>query len=472
MKLRLTTLTLALCAIMTSFAAPKSVSVSSLAELLPTLKESNQTVTMAPGKYRITTKDAKAGKYPEKSEVVEGQFKNVLLLITGSDNTFDFTDVTIEVETGVFGAFDNRNELHDLHILGNKNVVKGLKIQDIGKRTDAPRWGCTNIVVDGANNRLEGVELRSTGSHPYGYGEIYGKGRVKTMALRKHSALLVRGDFNHIKDCKIYHFAFGHFLFMQGANTPTIEGCYIEGEMSSTDVILKEKGTGSAADKIDFMTSYGYKTPAGYTLCLGEDGIRTYNRGNTMINGERFLRGTNDVTVRNCTVKHARGGVALTLSSGKKIVENVTLIGCQGGFNVGSGGQIINCRADAAFGPALTAHYEKDKNLTADITIIPYDGPKYAGNGSGQVAHLIGSGHNVILRKGEGLKADKNLEITIGGDRRTVGDLGEVSNYSASNITLVNETDFAVVVGDKASNVKITTNAKVTDNGTNNTITK
>ncbi|MFI3303092.1 MAG: hypothetical protein SNH35_08855 [Rikenellaceae bacterium] len=472
MKLRILSIVAALFAVTTLFAQQKSVKVNSLEELLPVLKQSNQSVVMTPGTYRVTAKDIKAGKFPDQSEVTENSFKNVLLLLTGNDNTFDFSGVTLEVETAVFNSFGNKNELHDLHVLGSRNVVKNLKIQDIGKETDAPRYGCTNIVVDGANNRLEGVELRSTGSSPYGYGEIFGKGRVKTMGLRKHSALLVRGDYNHLLNCKVYHFAFGHFIFMQSAKCPTIEGCYVEGKMNTTDNILKEAGTGSAADKIEFKTIYGYKAPKGYTLALGEDGIRTYNRGATMVDGVRLTRGTNDVTVKNCVVKHARGGVALTLSTGERIVENVTLIGCQGGFNVGSGGKIINCRADAAFGPALTAHYEKDKNLTAEITIMPYEGEKYVGNGSKQVVHLIGTGHNVTLHRGEGLKEDKDMEITIGGDRRTVGELAEVSDYTASGITLVNETNYQIKIGEKATNNKISTKGKVEDKGSANTITK
>ncbi len=472
MKLKLKTLILSLFAVVSLSAQQKEIKVNSLKELLPTLKQDNVHVTMTPGTYRVTAKDIKAGKFPDQSEVTENSFKNVLLLVTGNDNTFDFSGVTLEVETAVFNSFDNKNELHDLHVLGSRNVIKNLKINDVGNETDAPRYGCTNIVVDGANNRLEGVELRSTGSSPYGYGEIFGKGRVKTMALRKHSALLVRGDYNHLLNCKVYHFAFGHFIFMQSAKCPTIEGCYVEGKMSSTDDILNEAGSGSAADKIDFKTIYGYKAPKGYTLALGEDGIRTYNRGATMVDGVRLSRGTNDVTVKDCVVKHARGGVALTLSTGEKIVENVTLIGCQGGFNVGSGGKIINCRADAAFGPALTAHYEKDRDLTAEITIMPYEGENYVGNGSKQVVHLIGTGHNVTLHRGEGLEEDAELEITIGGDRRTVGELAEASDYTASGITLINETNYKIKIGEKATNNKISTKGEIEDKGFANTITK
>ncbi len=446
--------------------------VNTLEELLPLLKKDNVNVKLAAGTYVVTPQDTKKGKFPEQSEVVEGRKANCLFLISGNGSTYDFTDTTIEVFTKCFGAFPVAGELHELHIIGSDNMVKNMKLVDVGSEQDFPPHGCVNVVMDGARNTIEGLDLKSVGSQPYGYGEIYGKGKNKKMGLKKHSAFLIRGEYNTARNCKVVHHAFGHFIFMQSALSPTVEGCYVEGKMGTTDDILKEAGTGSAADKIDFQTIYGYKTPKGYTLAWGEDGIRTYNRGATMVDGKRLMRGTTDVTVRDCVVKHARGGVALTLSSGKKIVENVTLIGCQGGFNVGSGGQIINCKADVAFGPALSIHYEKDSNITADITIIPYDGEKYAGNGSKQVAHLVGTNHNITLRKGEGLKPDAELEITIGGDRRTIGELAEDENYKASNIKLINETEFIVKIDDNASNTTVKTGGKVEDLGANSSINK
>lgn len=410
--------------------------------------------------------------FTSKSEVVEGKVCNVLFLITASGSTYDLVDVNVEVETKVFNAFSNKGTFHELQILGNNNVVKGLKLEDVGLKSDFPQYGCVNIVVDGAHNLVEGVELRSRGSMPYGYGEVFGKGKVKTMSHKKHSGLLVRGDFNHVKNCTVIHHAYGHFVFMQGATNPTIEGCYIEGEMSTTDKILAEKGTGSPADKLNFMSVWGYKVPAGYTIALGEGGVRTYNRGATMVNGERLARGTKNVTVKDCVLKNTRGGIALSLSAGKARIENCTLIGCQGSFSVPSGGVISNCRADAAFTPATGVAYEKVKGVTTDVTLMPYDGDPLAGNGAKQVAMIIGSGHNVTLRRGEGLKEDKSHEICIGGDSRSIGDLAKDENYMANNITLTNETYYPVVLGERATNVTVTSRGKVTDKGSGNTIIK
>ncbi len=453
-------------------AAAKQITVNSIEKILPYLKQDNINVKLAPGTYIVTVKDVEAGKYPLKAEVVEGSISNSILLIEGNGSTYDFTDVTIEVETKVFGAFGNKGEFVELHILGNNNVVKNLKLMDVGSKNDFPPYGCVNVIMDGSNNLVEGVEVRSTGSMPYGYGEVFGKGGKNTIRHKKHSAVLVRGDYNHLKNCRIIHRSYGHFVFMQAAQNPTIEGCYIEGEMITTDDILKEKGSGSAADKIGFMTVYGYKVPTGYTLSTGEDGIRTYNAGRTMVNGVRMKRGSANITVKDCTVKHARGGVALTLSTGFKVVENCTLIGCQGGFATGSGGQIINCRADVAFGAAYSNAYDSDEGVTADITIMPYEGEKYVGNGGKQAAIIWGRNHNITLRRGEGLSEDQEIKICVGGKRRSIGALAEEKDGKASGITINNETMFPIVFGENTSSNKGTTKGEIVDKGANNNIVK
>ncbi|MFR9603426.1 MAG: right-handed parallel beta-helix repeat-containing protein [Rikenellaceae bacterium] len=461
-----------LCIFAEVSAAAKVVTVNSIEEILPYLKQDNVSVKMQPGTYIVTVKDVEAGKYPLKAEVIEGSISNVILLIEGNGSTYDFTDVTIEVETKVFGAFGNNGEFVELHILGNNNVVKNLKLMDVGSKDDFPPYGCVNVIMDGANNLVEGVEVRSTGSMPYGYGEVFGKGAKNTIRHRKHSAVLVRGDYNHLKNCRVIHRSYGHFVFMQAAQNPTIEGCYIEGEMITTDDILKEKGSGSAADKIDFMTVFGYKVPMGYTLSTGEDGIRTYNAGRTMVNGERMKRGSANITVKDCTVKHARGGVALTLSTGFKVVENCTLIGCQGGFATGSGGQIINCRADVAFGAAYSNAYDSDEGVTADITIMPYEGEKFVGNGGKQAAIIWGRNHNITLRRGEGLSEDQEISVYVGGLRRSIGALAEEKDGKASGITINNETNYPIILGNNSSANTITTKGGVIDNGKSNNISK
>ncbi|MFI3282155.1 MAG: hypothetical protein SNG10_01330 [Rikenellaceae bacterium] len=449
------------------------INVSSLEELLPYLKKDNVTLTMTPGTYRVTPADIKANKFPDHSEVREGEKKNVLLLVTANNSSYDFTGVTVEVESAVFNSFENRGELHDLHLLGSNNTIKNIKFVDVGKPTDVPQFGCTNIAIDGANNLVEGVEVHSQGSYPYGYGSLFGIGGKNVIRHRKHCACLLRGDNNHLKNCKFYHNAFGHFIFMQGAQNPTIEGCYTEGKMNTTDNVLAEKGTGSAADKVGFMTFYGYVTPPGYTFPIGEDGIRTYASGNTMIDGVRYSsRETGGkIVVKDCVVKHARRGISLAHGGGDKYVENCTLIGCKSGYSVNDGGQIVNCRADAAFGPAIWIFSNNTRNVTADITIIPYEGEPYTGNKSGQAAVIAGRNNNITLRKGKGFKNEGDLAIYVGGDCKALGHLNGDNNNPAHNNTIINKTGLPVIVDDNTSGNIITTNGEYTDEGTNNTIT-
>ncbi|MFR9603309.1 MAG: right-handed parallel beta-helix repeat-containing protein [Rikenellaceae bacterium] len=457
--------------------AAEVTTVSSLEELMPYLKMDNVNVKMAPGTYIFTAKDAQSKIFRTPIEVVEGRLTYAMIPIFGSNSTYDFTDVTIEVETVVFNAYENC-EFVELHILGSNNVVKNLKLQDVGSPDDFPQWGCVNVVIDGANNRIDGVEIRSTGSTPYGYGELFGKGGPTTIKHKKHSACLVRGYQNHVKDCKIYHRAYGHCLFMQAADKPLIEGTYIEGTMTTTDKVLEERGSGSKADKINFKTVWGYEVPTGYTIALTEAGIRAYDSGNTIVDGVRITkRGTSNATVRGCTVKHARVGVVISHSKGQNLIEDCTAIGTERGFAVGDGGKILRCRTDVAFGPALVMAYDRTANVTADITIIPYpEGEnKYMGNGSGQIALIKGVGHNISIKRDPSLKdsdIDKNLTICVGGDDNTIGARAKVNEYRASDMDIYNETTFPILIDKNGSEIRVKTKGEVVDNGEKNTITK
>ncbi len=450
------------------------IEVSSLEELIPYLSQSRVAVRLAPGTYRVTEEDMLAGKY-NTTTVIGDEEKVAILLVSGNLSTYDFTDVTLEIDAKAWNAH-SYGEFVNLHITGSTNTVKNLTVVDDvdGNPQYYPKNGCTNVIIDGINNLVQGIEIHSTGSYPYGYGELFGKGAPYVIKHFKHCALLIRGDYNKVKNCNVYHKAYGHFIFMQAAENVTIEGCYIEGEMTTTDAVLAEEGTGSAADNVGFLTYWGYTVPAGYTICLGEDGIRTYNAGNTIMNGEVTSRGSKNITVKDCTVKHARAGMSLTLSSGTKYVENVTLIGCQSGFAVGgSDGEIVNCKADAAFGPAYVSDYASDKRITADITVIPYEGETYAGNGSKQLAIIYGSYHNITLRKGSGLEVDPELEITVGGDSNKIGELGEVNEYAAPDMTIVNETGYKMTFTEFTTGCTITTNGEIFGGGsyTDNNVT-
>ena len=88
--------------------------------------------------------------------------------------------------------------------------------------------------------------------------------------------------------CDILQRSFGHGIFMQAAHQPTIMRCTVKGEMRSTDEVLAEKGT--AAAKVDFMTTWGYKVPPGHVISLCEAGVRAYADGMTFINGKTLAR--------------------------------------------------------------------------------------------------------------------------------------------------------------------------------------
>lgn len=450
--------------------AQEQVVVSSLKELLPYLKQSNVNVVLKPGVYNITVQNIKNGDFPDQTVIKNPA--NVLLLFSGNGSVYDFTDVTINIETKVLSAFP-KYEVYELEITGNNNVIKNLTMVDLGSVHDAPKKRATNIVMDGANNRIEGFNVTTKGSFPYGYGDAFGKGGRSVIRHRKHSACLIRGESNHLKNSNFIHKSYGHCIFMQAANNPLIEGCNVVGEVRKTDDMLDEAGTGSPADKVDFMTVWGYKLPAGYMLSTGEAGIRAYDGGETMIDGKFYKRGTSNPTVLNCTIKYMRTGVTIAHATGKKYVEGCVAISCENGFSLGSGGKVVNCSADCAYGPVYATTYERDKKYDADITIIEPIDPYY--NGSGSVAYIGGRNHNITL-KSSGVVLEKDLFIKIGGEKNNIrllnGSLPNQNNFKASNFELNNLTDFPVFLSNKSYEVKIKSKGKVIDLGDDNKLTQ
>lgn len=444
------------------------VTVNSLAELKPYLDDNNVNVKLAPGTYKVTADDFKNDVYDSQVSIL-GDVDDVLFLFEGNDNTYDFTGVTIEVETAVFNEV--RNDLHEVQIIGNNNVLKNLTMVDDGSVYDKPRTRVRNVVMDGEYNRLEGFHISSKGSSPYGYGDAFGKGGGPVISHNKHSTLLVRGNYNHVKNCTMIHRTYGHCIFMQAADHATIEGCYVEGEVRSTDDMLAEEGTGSAADKVGFMTTWGYKLPAGYMMSTGEAGIRAYNAGATIVNGVGYEAGTSNPTVINCTIKHMRTGVTLAHAKGTKYVEGCTAIGCENGFSLGSG-TLLNCSADCAYGPVYANTYQNDKNFHAEITILAAIDPYY--NGSKSVAYFGGSNHNVTFNGTESV-VNQDLKIKLGGAKGVVRLLGTNSptqnNLTANNMTLENHSAYPMVIVTGSDDNDIQTCGMVTDNGSRNDIT-
>ncbi|MEQ9307057.1 MAG: discoidin domain-containing protein, partial [Marinoscillum sp.] len=444
--------------------------VSSLDELIPYLEDDNVHVKLEPGTYSVTAEDIRNGRYGKSfgaGEHINNHF--VIFPFEGNNSTYDFTGVTINVKTETFttkGSVDFR----EIRVIGSHNVLLNLTLVDDGSVNDAPASRAQNLVVDGAYNRIEGFHVTVKGSFPYGYGDAFGKGGGSVINHRKHSACLVRGESNHIKNCTFIQRSYGHCIFMQAASNPVIEGCTVEGEVRSTDDMLTEEGTGSPADNVDFMTVWGYRLPPGYMLSLAEGGIRAYNAGSTIVGGVEYSRGTSNPTVKNCTIKYMRTGVTLAHATGTKYVEGCTVIGCENGFSLGSG-DVVNCSADCTYGPVYSSTYESDKNYNADITLLPASDPYY--NGSGSIAYIGGSGHNIVLRGSEEA-IQEGLTVKVGGDKNNIrllyGNLPHQNDFSGSNFTLQNLTGYPVNLSDKSSNVTGQSCGEITDEGTNNSV--
>ena len=433
------------------------ITVNSLPELLPYLDDDGVNVVLAPGTYTISAAD-----------IQNGTFGTPRFEFWGSNSTYDFTGVTINIKEDVYTSSCGMSHIQ---IFGNNNVLKNLTMVDQCKsKYDAKKNGGTSIVMDGQNNRIEGFHVTIRGSYPYGYGDAFGKGANPVIGHKKHCACLVRGESNHVLNCTFIHRSYGHCVFMQAASNPKIEGCYIEGETRTTDDMLAEEGTGSPADLVDFMTVWKYRLPAGYMMSLAEAGIRAYNAGKTYINGTWYERGTSNPTVLNCTVKYMRTCVTLAHATGIKYVEGCVAIGCENGYSIGSG-DVVNCSADCVYGPVYASTYQSDNDFNADITVLPASDSYY--NGSQTVAYIGGSSHNVTLRGSES-SVNQNLKIKLGGDKQNIrllnGNLPHQNNFTASKCVITNHTNYPIVVSLGSNNNSGQSLGTITDNGSNNDI--
>lgn len=438
------------------------VEISSIEELKAYSRVDSITVKMKPGTYYIT---------PEKAAPDKVLSNPTLFSFTGNGSTYDFEGARIVILTTVFQSYGNVQVI-EMSFEGNNNVIKNLTMEDSVSTTTRPSKTALAIQMDGRENLLLNAHLTIRGSYPYGYGDIFGKGSTNVVKHYKHSAILVRGESNHVKDCTVIHRAYGHCIFMQAASNPIVEGCYLEGEMRSTDDMLAEEGTGTIADQKDFMTVWGYKLPAGYMLSCQEEGIRAYNAGTTYIDGVKYERGTSNSTVINNTVKHFRGGVTQSHAKGTVLLSGNTLIGCEGGYSVPDYGTITNCTADVSYGPALGFAYASDNDAKVDITINQlFD----TYNGYNSIAYIGGSKHNITFRLEDGAEIDSSLVIKVSGDRNSLrhmeGANASQNNHTASNIVINNYTNNKIVLAPKSSNCTGESYTEALDSGTNNNIT-
>lgn len=422
--------------------------IGSIAELRDAMTQSGQRIRMKPGVY------------PVNDTLADNQ---TVFLASGSNNHFNLRGVTLQLDTKVLAGMKAKkaHELVTYRIYGDNLVFEGAVFEDVGNQP--PKKSLPEFSVTGDNCTFKDCAFIIRGSAPYGYGSLFGKGTEKTYrgVLKKHSAISVHGDGTKILGCRFRIHTFGHAIHMHGAQDTLVENTTIEGDLRLTDEILAE--TSGPAFDLNFTDMWDRPITKGKMLALAEDGIRAY------LDGEKDgkERRTGRITVKNCTVKRMRGSITLVLASKPTTVENCTAIesGWTGrGYALPSGSAVRNCRGDAAYAPLLILGNSNKKR--ADIELEVIDAHEYIGNHP--LAIINGNSHKVVLTHAAGKPLGHDLKILCGAEYRASEN--DDNPIACKDLELVNHTVQPVLLSRFSSGCKVTSRAKVTDEGTNNTI--
>ncbi|MFI4913116.1 MAG: right-handed parallel beta-helix repeat-containing protein [Sedimentisphaeraceae bacterium JB056] len=387
-----------------------------------------------------------------------------MIAFNGSNNYFDLTDVKLIADRPC-------NTI--IALIGNDIVLEGLHLET-NKDHSICRSGSETLGfnITGDDNMLLGVYLQIRDSYPYGYGSYFGIGRGASVKLSKSTGIRIGpGSNTVIKDCKVVMNAFGHGIFIRGADNALVENTSVEGLLRQTNEILQEK-TGPAFEE-GFIDASGEPIRPGRITSLCEDGIRIYGDSGTRRNyGKPDKKPTGSVTVRNCSVNRMRRGICLALGGSGHVVENCTVSECtRVGYNIGSDTIVKNCRGDAKYCQLLDIASSGSKNSVIELEVL--DSKKRQKNSFENdpdlLAKVNGSGHTVKIKPvtAEAVPTDMNIEI--GGN---VGWASDEDNIPVGkSIRLDNRTDARVLLHPAAEACIIRSSGPVVDYGSkNNTV--
>ena len=183
------------------------VKIDSLEELAFYASESGYIIAMSPGVYDLTDylpADSMAARHNQ------GLFQ--FMTFSGNNNVFHLEGVEIVVDTDLRNALKPPIHTSEFLISGSGNTLLGLEIRYFGNGTSP---GGAALEVSGGHNSVENLVLRVTGSFPYGYGDLFGKGGPGVIRHQKHSGLLVTGSNTRLIGCQLYMQSFGHGFYVQ-----------------------------------------------------------------------------------------------------------------------------------------------------------------------------------------------------------------------------------------------------------------
>lgn len=429
-------------------AADATTTVGSLAELAHAAARDGESVTMKPGVYRMSDYLTEAVIKNIAAGVDRSQPRPPvpMLVFRGNNNRFDLRDVIIEIDTSLYQKVPQGGYTRCIIIAGAGNRIDGLTIRNTGQNTGSNG----NILsVQGNDNTLESVTLHVSGSFPWGYGDLLGKGGPNLVPLKKQSGIQVIGSRTLLKRCKVFSRAFGHCFYIQGGEGSRIEDCYAEGSVRSTSDMLAD--TSGPAYEQGFRSVYRNRdgrfviTP-GYVKSLSEDGFRTYG-------------GAGSVTLLNCTAVNTRAGFEIGAKDDAKtktVVENCVARGCERAYLIGSHTVVRRSRGDIAHGPLLYLRGGLDSDVELELI---GDAPESLVH---VIATIAGEHHRVRLSMEPPFGKFPSLPILVGYGMPTHAEMASSTSPSpASNIQFSNEIGFAtVILSDQVTGSKIETTGR------------
>ncbi len=414
--------------------AKESIKVKTLSEFAKVVAQDNQEIRLAPGTYKMRDY---INADSIRSRVARKDYQ--YLVFSGSNNTINLKGVVFEIDTELRELLEHPIHTNEIAITGGDNYINGLEITHIG--SGISHGGCALAVI-GEANTIEDFTLTVQGSYPYGYGDLFGKGKdaETTIKHRKHSGFLINGDNTTVIGCRLYMRSFGHGYFIQKKpKNVTLIDCYVEGELLSTDDVLAE--TSGPAFDVNFKTwtpnrDGEFVVTPGYVKSCCEDGFRTYGACENI----RFI---------NCTAKNTRGGFELRSWDHSMYVDNCTAIGTERAFWVGEGAIVKSSRGDANYGPLL---FVEGSSSDVELELIPSE--------SGHKVHSLitiqGTNNRVKISPYRGKNREETLPILVGYTNPEHGE--SMSPYGQApcvGLELENNTTMPVIVGKESVDCKI-----------------
>jgi hypothetical protein len=379
--------------------------------------------------------------------------------LTGSNNHWDLTGVTISASLDLFRQFGRR--IGDakfycvISVTGDRNVLEGLTIQNHGEGYGSHSRNKL-LNVTGSDCVVRNVTAIASGSNPWGYGSLFG---IAGGIVRKMNGIRVGQPAQNTRliGCRVQMRAMGHAIFVQGALDTLIEDCHVDGLLRPTNEILAET-SGIAFERGFKVPGYGEGVqigpdqliPLDEIVSLSEDGIRMYPSSDGVETGATIIR--------NCTVTNMRRGICIGLSKAPDRVINCEVRNCiAAGYNIGSNDSLVGCRADAKYAEALCAPYLRSQSVQVDLDIL--DSRDKMANSL--LAVINGSHHSIRLRTSDPAFVPKEMTIELA-SRNGYGSF-QRGQRKASGVTLKNQTAARVILFPGAVGNTITSQGSVID---------